>query len=142
MPDRSNPNTTHNYAGIPANTFIKSKASINSYEDASAFLGNEKEKRLASNVRLRRIPPFHGSKRIAVVLYQTEIIAYFEDGSFQFTNGGHNTPTTSCRCNQFGPARFFFFHDKKKLVARDHKTSREWKQGELVTTCQRKKSHA
>lgn len=111
---RANPRTTHLNAGIPANSYIKAKAEVKSYEDAATFLGNDREKKLASNTVVHRVAP----DAIAVRLYETDIITYYADGTFTADNGGFNTPTTSTRCTQFGPRGWFFYHHKKKLGGR------------------------
>ena len=140
---RTNPLTTHVHAGIPAGCFIKAKAEIGSYADCEAFLDNEDERQIASNVTIRKVPPHFGGegphryedfgddatcvycgepKRLdrpsfAVRLYGTDIIVYHSDGTFEFNNGGFNTPTTRTRCCQFGPNGWQFFHHKKQFHA-------------------------
>jgi hypothetical protein len=120
--------------------WIKTKATIRSYADCEAFLDNLDERQLGSNVVVRKIQPhfrgqgphrYEGGKKcvycgerktldrssFAVRLYGTDIIIYHCDGTFEFDNGGFNTPTTSTRCNQFGPTGWWFSHHKKKLHA-------------------------
>jgi hypothetical protein len=118
---------THIYSGISANNRVKSKAEIHSFEDAAAFVAAENERhcvreyryRLASNVTVCPILSNDGKVvAIAIRLYQTNIITYFPDGTFEADNGGYNTPTTSSRCNQFGPKGWFFYHKQKKLTGR------------------------
>ncbi len=120
---RNNPLTSHINAGIPATSFIKTKAPIKSFTDAFNFLSGEKEKKVASNVVVHKLK---NSKSIAIKLYGTDIIIYHSNGTFEADNGGFNTPTTSTRCNQFGPKDWTFFHHKKKLRGyfdgRDYKT--------------------
>lgn len=116
---RANPRTSHIYAGIAAREGIKAKAEIHSYQDCRAFLSAEGERNLASNVKVRHWSGVNGEDRCEVVLYTTVILIYYKDGTFSADNGGHNTPTTSARCNQFGPRRYLFSHKKKKLVAYD-----------------------
>lgn len=103
---------THAYAGITTG-YVKAKADIHSYDDAEAFLDGQQQKQLASNVIVRRLSP----TSIAIRLYNTDILVYHSDGTFEADNGGYNTPTTSGRCNQFGPRNYHFSHAKKKLVA-------------------------
>lgn len=55
---------------------------------------------------------------IAVVLYETDVVRYYPDGTFSVDNCGFNTPTTSSRVNQFTPAGYGFFHERKKLCTR------------------------
>jgi len=137
---RTNPLTTHINAGIPANSFIKAKAEIGSYEDCEAFLDNKNERKVASNVTIRKVRPHFGGDgphrydngtecvycgepksldrpSFAVKLYGTDIIIYHPDGTFEFDNGGFNTPTTATRACQFGPTGWRFGHHKKKLHA-------------------------
>jgi hypothetical protein len=64
---------------------------------------------------LKRITAFI----VATWLYETDIITYYPDGTFVADNGGFNTPTTSTRCNQFGPEGWCFFHHNKKLTGRN-----------------------
>lgn len=105
--------STHGGYGIPANTRIKAKAEIHSYADCVAFLDGDNEKEVASNVTIVRRAP----DAIAVRLYQTDIITYYADDTFSFTNGGYYTPTTSARANQFGPKGVWFSNVKMKLCA-------------------------
>jgi len=110
---RSNPLTSHENAGIAATRFVKVKAEIRSYSEAAAFLGEALERKVASNVMVVR----KNKSTIAIRLYDTDIIRYYADGRFSADNGGFNTPTTSTRCNQFGPLCWFFYHYKKELEA-------------------------
>jgi hypothetical protein len=151
----TNPNTTHLYAGIAANMPIKSEADIKSYADCVAFMGDEREKQVASNVRIRRVQSHFGGNgphryddsdktccycgepkhlnrpSYAVVLYDTKIIIYHPDGMFEADNGGFDTPTTSQRASQFGPEGFSFWHDNKNLVA-NHVGGKVYKTGRGV----------
>ena len=115
MSNRTNPLTTHQNAGIPANSYIKTKddVEIHSYEDCAAFLGAAKEKVIASNVKIVRLD----AKTCGVKLYKTVIITYCSDGTWTASNGGYNTPTTSTRCSQFGPVGVRFAHADKQLIA-------------------------
>jgi hypothetical protein len=76
--------TTHDNAGIAANTDVKAKATIGSYAEAKAFLhsqGGNYKAELASNVRVERdIGDYSGP--IHVVLYDTRIVTYFPDETF------------------------------------------------------------
>lgn len=106
---------THPNGGIPASCYIKAKAEIRSYADASAFLaeGTQNNRLVASHVTIARRSP----TTIAVRLYNTDIITYHSDETFSFSNGGFYTPTTSTRCNQFGPKGYHFSHGKRILHA-------------------------
>jgi hypothetical protein len=106
------------YSGIAANNPVKAKAVVKSFEQAEAFLDGEEEKTLASHVVVYRV----GGGGIAICLYETDIITYYPDGTFVADNGGFNTPTTSTRCNQFGPEGWCFFHHNKKLTGRNKKS--------------------
>ena len=112
---------SHPNAGIPANTFIKAKAEIHSYEDAAAFLGDEVEREIGSNVRIVRTD-LKGRRRqdasISVRLYATDIITYYPGGTFNADNGGYFTPTTSSRATQFGPEGWYFGHHECRLFGR------------------------
>ncbi len=105
--------STHEGYGIPASLWLKSKADTHTYEQCAAFLGGEAERVVASNVKVVRLSP--GS--IAIRLYATDIITYYEDGTFSWTNGGYYTPTTSARANQFGPKGVWFSNHKMQLWA-------------------------
>jgi len=114
---------THNNAGIPANSFIKAKAEIHCFADALAFVQKQQTwgenlLPLASNVVVYVVKRRRGKPvSIAVRLYDTDIITYHANGTWEADNGGFFTPTTSTRCNQFGPYGFHFSHVNKKLVA-------------------------
>lgn len=53
---------------------------------------------------------------MAIILFDTEIVRYYQDGTFSVDNGGYNTPTTSTRVNQFTPRDCVFWHHERKLV--------------------------
>jgi len=103
---------SHYYSGIAANNPVKAKAEVNSFEQAEAFLDGEFKRKLASNVVVHQVV----DGGIAVCLYATDIITYYPDGTFIADNGGFSTPTTSTRCNQFGPKGWRFFHEKGSLM--------------------------
>ena len=110
---RSNPATTHDNAGIAAWRFSAPK--INSYEEADAFLGDEIEKKCGrGKLLIHRLSGVPGDG-IAVRLYDTDILIYYQDGTFEADNGGWNTPTTTARLNYFAPPGWFFGHGNKKL---------------------------
>lgn len=134
---RANPLTTHVNAGIAANAKIKTwqDRTFESFEDCRdaywSANGPEHEKarwrerfgikdlRIGSNVYLRPLQQDHLSgipAAYAIVLYSTEIVRYYADGTFSVCNGGYNTPTTSSRISQFTPPGFYVWHDRKKLV--------------------------
>lgn len=104
----------HLYAGIAANIDVKTvgDAEVTNYEQAAAFLGDAREKQLASNVTVVRVD----ATTIGLKLYHTIIVAYYANGQFSVDNGGFNTPTTSRRINQFTPAGWHFHHHQKKLA--------------------------
>lgn len=103
--------STHPNAGIAALGNIKSKAEINSYKSANEFLGDQNQKIVAANVNVIR-----KDNGIAIRLYNTDIVTYYPDETFEADNGGFNTPTTSNRCTQFGPG-CYFSHANKVLHA-------------------------
>ena len=107
---RENHATTHQNAGIASWRF-KPKAKINSYHEAAIFLGRWAVADLGSNMKVCR----RGPHAIAIRLYDTDIITYYSDDTFEANNGGWNTPTTSTRLNLFGPAGWHFGHHKKRL---------------------------
>lgn len=105
---------SHAYSGIAANTQVKTigGAKVFDYASADAFLDGANMAQLASNIRL-----FRHEHHIGLVLYDTEIIRYYDTNDcFSVDNGGHNTPTTSARVNQFTPPDWHFWHDNKMLV--------------------------
>lgn len=103
--------STHIHAGIAALGNIKAKAECHTYEEYAAFLAGEKERVIASNVTVRRLY----DDSIGVVLYETLVLRYYQDGTFSADNGGYRTLTTSNRCTQFGPAGVRFWHHRKQL---------------------------
>jgi hypothetical protein len=104
---------THDYAGIPANTTIKARGKVESYADGVDFLAGQESRILASNVMVRRN---REHDNIAVVLYDTEIIRYYPDGTFSVDNGGYNTPTSASRVTQFTPPPYWAHHSSKKML--------------------------
>lgn len=125
---RANPRTTHGNAGIASWRF-KLKAEVHSYEDAAQFLRDTEPRwRLVGDVE-------HGVEHgtfdlgphmvvveqrdyLAVMLYDTEIIRYYPDGTFSVDNGGHSTPTTMYRLNAVLPDGWVANHHKKQLALR------------------------
>jgi hypothetical protein len=105
--------STHEGYGIPANMRIKVKAPTHTYEQCEAFLTGDREKTVASNVKVVRLT----EDSIAIRLYRTDIITYYRDGTFSWTNGGYYTPTTSARANQFGPEGVWFGNHNLMLYA-------------------------
>lgn len=103
----------NDYAGIAANTDVKAKAEIGSWQDCFDFLAGRPEAKLASNVKVVYHPT---SFSYGVVLYGTEIVTYYPSETFSVRNGGFNTPTTRTRVTQFTPDGYVFFHEKKKLT--------------------------
>lgn len=106
---------THDNAGIAAWRF-NLKAEIGSYGEASSFLGGARDRQLGPNMVVRE----HSTSQswrdyIAVVLYDTEIIRYYADGTFSVDNGGHNTPTTRERLQAVAPDGFMVYHHDHKL---------------------------
>lgn len=117
---------THSYAGIPANSYIKTvdNTVIDSFESARSFLANAhggsvQERQIASNT-LVSIHNFDADMRepeaIDIILYKTPVVRYYNDGTFSVDNGGYNTRTTAMRITQFTPEGFSFCHQDKKLT--------------------------
>ena len=129
---RANPATTHQYAGIAAWN-VKLRATIHSYDDAKAFLGDSRSEKLGSNMYVIASGPSDDPYRtIDVVLYRTTILRYRNDGKFWADNGGWNTPTTTTRLNMLGPEGWFFGHERGKLTARGiHMRIGEWHEVDL-----------
>lgn len=111
---RANPATTHDNAGIAAWRF-NLKAEISSWDDCMTFLYEDGdtsllERELGPHMKVTRELGY-----CAVVLYATEIIRYYPDGTFSVDNGGWNTPTTLYRLSAVLPSGFGAFHHKKQL---------------------------
>ena len=102
-------------------TYVKAKASIKSYDEAARFLGDAGKRKLALNTYVRRVT----SRSIAVVLYTTNVVIYYDDGTFSVSNGGWPTITTSSRISQFTPDHWSFWHHRGQLVGSNHKTGKE-----------------
>mgnify|MGYP000880764450 CR=1 FL=1 len=105
---------THNNAGIAA-WRCNLKASIGSFDDALDFLDDDYERDLGPQMVVKRngLGPF--IDYLSVVLYDTEIIRYYPDGTFSVDNGGFNTPTTRARLNMVLPRGYHAYHHKKQL---------------------------
>lgn len=103
------------YAGIAAWNF-KLKGEVKSYEQARAFVReNDPDGVMAQlgpqmHVLLKGDGYLEREDIYAVILYNTEIIRYYPDGTFSVDNGGHNTPTTSARLNAVLPDGFYSYH--------------------------------
>lgn len=118
---------THDWAGIAANNPIKARAEIHSFEDCREFLDGRECAYLGSNVIVREHCAEYGrTSYYAVVLYRTEIVRYYPDGSFSVDNDGHNTPTTSSRVTQFTPNGWYVWHEEKQLAMHGPKGERVW----------------
>ena len=108
---------THRNAGIAALGPINTKAEIHSFQEAEVFLGPLSAvpagsvKEVARNVYVVR----ESEDTIAIRLYNTIVIRYHRDNTFEVDNGGYNTLTTKNRINQFGPKGWFFWHHNKVL---------------------------
>ena len=137
-------NATHSNAGIASWRF-NLKAEIGSYEDCAGFVaervreegavktpeqgghalrftargGESYDYELGPKMRLVMKADCY-----AIVLYDTEIIRYYPDGTFSVDNGGFNTPTTAYRLSAVLPDNFYnAFHHQKQLGLR-HKDGR------------------
>lgn len=115
--NHSSMRATHLYAGVAGRWLSRTKGEIHSYRDCVKFLGDQDERKIGANVVVVR-----RGEAVAVRLYDTDIVTYYPDGTFEADNGGFRTPTTSNRLNQFGPRGWNFSHEKKQLIA--------WRTGE------------
>ena len=113
---------THQYSGIPANSTIKQAGTVESFSDAVSFLAGYDSRLLASNVMVRAN---REHEFIAIVLYDTEIIRYYMDGTFSVDNGGYNTPTTASRVTQFTLPGYSAYHAKKQMWLNGHATGHD-----------------
>lgn len=130
---RANPATTHDNAGIAAWNF-KLTHEVHSYEDATRALTALYASAGPEHIGTDRIKyvmhhreTHYGQKfgphmwlvdlgsYIAVVLYDTQIVRYYPDGTFSVDNGGFNTPTTSERIGAVVPDGFWAYHKQKML---------------------------
>jgi hypothetical protein len=68
---------------------------VHSYHDAVAFLEHRYERKLANNTILRKL----SNGDIAVVLHNTEIVVFHQDGTLTLRTGGYRTVTTKARIN-------------------------------------------
>lgn len=123
------------YHDLPVRTFAEAEHMIGELRRA-IFAGRVGEHRRLwnddyiitraprGNVKLRtdpNLPRGNGWPRwYALVLYDTEIVRYYRDGTFSVDNGGYNTPTTSTRVNQFTPDAWSFWHHDGVLCAVRH----------------------
>jgi hypothetical protein len=129
---RTNPATTHGNAGIAAWRF-KMTAEIHSFEDCrDAFFGAPdgaewrtgfgiRDLVIGPNMYLRPIvwqPQTGIPDAYAIVLYETEIVRYYRDGSFSVDNGGRATLTTMYRLCAVLPPPFSAYHHRKQLGLR------------------------
>lgn len=130
-----NPLTTHSEAGIPANMFVKLFRDMpcTNWDEALAIInaiylsphtthdrytarGVVITKDARGNISLQRTSAEEeDGDWIDVILYDTPIVRYYQDGSFSVDNGGFNTPTTSTRISQFTPHGYHAYHANKKL---------------------------
>lgn len=117
---------THYYAGVAACNF-KLKAEIKNYNQARAFvqendpdcimadLGPNMHVLLLGDGHREVYKAFQDATEnwgdiYAVVLYDTEIIRYYPDGTFSVDNGGFNTITTTERLQAVLPDGFCCYH--------------------------------
>lgn len=115
---------THNFAGIAANNDIKTVDAFapQSWEDCDGFARSHhpdevnfmyQRWEIGSNVALE----WDGEEEVfGIVLYDTEVVRYYQDGTLSVDNGGFSTITTMRRVNQFAPDGAQFWHDDKVLV--------------------------
>lgn len=110
---------THDNAGIAAWNF-KLKGEVKSCEQARAFVQENDPDgvmaELGPKMHVLLLGDGHGYSEdvYAVVLYNTEIIRYYPDGTFSVDNGGHNTLTTRERLQAVLPDGFGCYHFSTK----------------------------
>ncbi len=107
---------THAYAGIPATRFIRAKAGCRSYQEYKDWLAESGTQyrwaQIAANVTVTYVREYDA---IAVNLYYTRVLIFLADGRFSADHGGHLTPTTVTRLNQFGPPGVRFWRHRRRL---------------------------
>lgn len=65
------------------------------YKSADRFLNGKEQKRVSANSILERVHVDNLSMpRIALRLYNTQIVTYYQDGGIEINTGGFNTSTT------------------------------------------------
>ena len=70
------------------------------YAEALALLEGKTRRKLAPNTYLER----HGNGLLVVLLYETQIVCYYESGLVELDTGGHLTSLTVERMNRYLPA--------------------------------------
>jgi hypothetical protein len=127
---------SHQYAGISANMTIKTVDDwvFDSYDACDRFatkLGRKSLREggdwrmwvIASNVYLiADTPAGKAPSKYVIMLYETEIVHYYPDGTFSVANGGHATPTTATRVTQFTPAGYAAHHSSFQMILNGHAT--------------------
>lgn len=83
---------------------VRAKWEIHSFEDCDRFLRFRSGLKLAHNTRVHRLTP----RSYAIRLYNTDILIYYPERVFRFTEHAFNTKTTCQRLNQFGPHGWSF----------------------------------
>lgn len=113
---KANPHTTHDCAGIAAWNF-KLKAEIHSYEDCEEFAEEHRGEAVSGflwqeyGLGPKMLLRWRGDHDAwAIVLYDTEIVRYYPDGTFSVDNGGFNTLTTTERLRTVLPPGFNCYH--------------------------------
>jgi hypothetical protein len=127
---------THPYSGIVANLPVKTVGDtvFDSYEACAEFARtHEPYSRtdiyhrywaIASNVDLA-FRQGRGEDYFGIVLYNTEIVRFYQDETFSVDNGGFNTPTTSTRVTQFTPMGYSAWHSKGKMMLNSSATGHD-----------------
>lgn len=115
--------STHQYAGISANMEIAARGTVHSYRDGITYLDGQHSRLIASNVMVRLSDD---KSYVAIVLYDTEIIRYYDDNqTFSVDNGGFATPTSASRVSQFTPPGYAAHHSHKRMVLNAHRTGHD-----------------
>ena len=94
------------------------KATPKSYEECKNLLNGKVQMKLGNNTILRHSVQ---AGAFAIVLYNTEVVRFYVDGTIQIQNGGHQSVTTKDRINQFIPRghvfqrnyNWYYHHDGK-----------------------------
>lgn len=81
----------------------KAKNFVNSFKSGLSFLGGVKSCKIAPNTFVE-----DGGSHIVIRLYDTNILFYFQDGTFKADAGQFPTKLTIQRMNQFGPQGYMF----------------------------------
>ena len=96
------------------------KAQIQSYADASSFLGGKISRRIAHNTTVRNI-----DGTIALIYHSTAVVEFHADGRILLNSGGWLTVTTKQRINEVLPSPYrvyqksheWFLYDRARDIS-------------------------